>query len=209
MIKDIENIINNHVESVICALSKKYKFDSSEAINFIVKYSNKNENTTSEQINENFGIFSVVDEVISNNNRLTEDDKVSVDSEKKKRGRPRKTISEANEEDKPKKKRGRPKKENKVTIVTDTDDEEEQSSQKTTDEIIASSITQISPNHSNNELDEEKLSDIEIDVYNWTWKGDKYLKDVNNNVYCIKSHEILGKYSPERDIIILNKSSDM
>ena len=205
MIKDIESTINNHVESIIHTLSKKYNFDSSEAINFINKYSNINENTNSEQFNEKVGIFSVVDEIsqISTNSRHEADDNVSVEPEKKKRGRPRKMNNDTNDQDKPKKKRGRPKKENKVTIVTDTEDEKEEKHQKTTDEIISSSITSSESISSNDELDEENLSDLDIDVENWTWKGDKYLRDNKGNVYCVNTHEIMGTYDQERDIIII------
>ena len=104
-------------------------------------------------------------------------------------------------EDKPKKKRGRPKKENKVTIVDDTDDEKV-AEKPSTEDLIAASMSNVS--EENGELQEESVSDEEneINVVEWNWKGDKYLKDDNNNVYCANTHEIIGRYSPENDSIV-------
>ena len=191
--QEIENAIIRHTKNICSSLGAKYNFDVQEAITYIT---NNNIDIHNEKLNEKMAVFTTANDTILNSGNSTE----HREPEKKKRGRPKKNMDEV-KEDKPKKKRGRPKKENKVTIVDDTDDENVVDSPSTED-LIAASMSNVS--EENGELQEESVSDEEkeINVVEWNWKGDKYLKDDNNNVYCANTHEIIGRYSPENDSIV-------
>lgn len=191
--QEIENAIIRHTKNICSSLGAKYNFDVQESITYIT---NNNIDIHNEKLNEKASVFTAAHDIILNSGASSERD----EPQKKKRGRPKKNIDEV-KEDKPKKKRGRPKKENKVTIVDDTDDENVVDS-PSTEELIAASMSNVS--EENGELQEESVSDEEkeINVVEWNWKGDKYLKDDNNNVYCANTHEIIGRYSPENDSIV-------
>lgn len=191
--QEIENAIIRHTKNICSSLGAKYNFNVQEAIAYI---SNNNIDLHNEKLNEKLDVFTSAHDIILNTGGSSERD----EPQKKKRGRPKKIVDEV-KEDKPKKKRGRPKKENKVTIVDDTDDEKVNETPSTEDLIVAS-MSNVVEEHG--ELQEESVSDEEkeINVVEWEWKGDKYLKDDNNNVYCANTHEIIGKYSPENDSIV-------
>ena len=191
--QEIENAIIRHTNNICSSLASKYNFDVQEAITYIT---NNNIDIHNEKLNEKLGVFTTANDTILNSGTSTE----HREPEKKKRGRPKKNVDEV-KEDKPKKKRGRPKKENKVTIVDDTDDENIVE-KPSTEDLIAASMSNVIEEHG--ELQEESVSDEEkeINVVEWNWKGDKYLKDDNNNVYCANTHEIIGRYSPENDSIV-------
>lgn len=191
--QEIENAIIRHTNNICSSLASKYNFDVQEAITYIT---NNNIDIHNEKLHEKLGVFTTANDTILNSGISTE----HREPEKKKRGRPKKNVDEV-KEDKPKKKRGRPKKENKVTIVDDTDDENVVE-KPSTEDLIAASMSNVIEEHG--ELQEESVSDEEkeINVVEWNWKGDKYLKDDNNNVYCANTHEIIGRYSPENDSIV-------
>ena len=192
--QEIENAIIRHTKNICSSLGAKYNFDVQEAIAYI---SNNTLDLHNEKLNEKVGVFTNANDIILSSGASSERD----EPQKKKRGRPKKNVDEV-KEDKPKKKRGRPKKENKVTIVDDTDEEKEPPKPPTTEEMIVASMSNVI--NDDGELHEESVSDEEkeINVVEWTWKGDKYLKDDDDNVYCHKTHEIIGKYSQENDSII-------
>lgn len=194
--QQIENAIIRHTNNICSSLSAKYNFDVQEAIDFIT---NNNIDFHNDKLNEKVGLFTPANDIILNSGTSAE----HREPEKKKRGRPKKNVDEVKEH-KPKKKRGRPKKENKVTIVDDTDDENVVETPSTED-LIAASMSDVSNEEDPEaELTEEAVSyeEKEINVVEWNWKGDKYLKDDNNNVYCSNTHEIIGIYSRENDSII-------
>jgi hypothetical protein len=201
--QEIQNAIIRHTENICRSLASKYNFDVQDAITYIT---NNNIGVYNDKFNEKVGIFQNCHSDILNNRHSNEQS----EPEKKKRGRPKKVIDELTD-DKPKKKRGRPKKENKVTIVDDTDEETEVV-KPSTEDLIAASMVDVLNEHDGEpdgeekdaELKEEEVSyqEKEINVVEWNWKGDKYLKDDNNNVYCSNTHEIIGKYSPENDSIV-------
>lgn len=214
--QQIENAISRHTENICSSLASKYNFDVQDAVAYI---RNTNIGIYNDKLNEKVGVFQNTHSDILNNMRSNEHN----EPEKKKRGRPKKVVDEV-KEDKPKKKRGRPKKENKVTIVDDTDDENEVP-KPSTEDLIAASMIDVSnteaieyhgeqgeekdeerqdEEHQDEELKEENVSyeEKEINVVEWNWKGDKYLKDDNNNVYCYNTHEIIGRYSPGNDSIV-------
>jgi hypothetical protein len=196
--QEIQDAINRHTKNICCTLGNKYNFDVQEAFAYIT---NDSFNIHNEKYNEKVDVFTTSDdilhrEIIGNNND-------NDNTEKKKRGRPKKIVDEVKEE-KPKKKRGRPKKENKITIVTDTDDEEiTQSIKPSTEELIAASITPSNTPTASMELIEDEISDSEeINVDEWYYKGDKYLKDDKNNIYCSETHNKIGRYCVNDDTII-------
>lgn len=194
--QEIENAIIRHTNNICSSLATKYNFDVQEAITYIT---NNNIDIHNEKLNEKLGVFNNAGDIILNSGISTE----HREPEKKKRGRPKKNVDEV-KEDKPKKKRGRPKKENKVTIVDDTDDEDVVE-KPSTEDLIAASMSDVSNEEDPDaELKAEDVSyeEKEINVVEWNWKGDKYLKDDNNNVYCSNTHEIIGRYSPENDSIV-------
>jgi len=205
---DITRLINQQFKSIVCNLAVKYNFDEAEAITYLENYNNIPTTPANFQSNEERPISTP-------NNDIPKNDIISntPPSEKKKRGRPKKAVDETASEDKPKKKRGRPKKENNVTIVNDTDDDEPATNVKSTEDIIASSNTPAnSPRendddrdeHNDRELEEDPISDIEIDVQEWSWKGDKYLKDENDTIYCTNTHQKMGRYCANTNTIICN-----
>jgi hypothetical protein len=211
--QEIQNAIIRHTKNICGSLASKYNFDVQDAITHIT---NNNIGVYNDKFNEKVGIFQNSHSDILNNRPSNEQS----EPEKKKRGRPKKVIDEV-KDDKPKKKRGRPKKENKVTIVDDTDEEIEVV-KPSTEDLIAASMIDVSNEHDgepdgeekdgeekdgeekDGELKEENVSyeEKEINVVEWNWKGDTYLKDDNNNVYCSNTHEIIGRYSQENDSIV-------
>ena len=216
--QEIQHAINRHTENICSTLANKYHFDAQEAVAYITNYGINNHN---EKYNEKVGVFTNSDDILHLGIiRDSNDDETK--PEKKKRGRPKKIVDEV-KEDTPKKKRGRPKKENKITIVNDTDDESLPEDKPTTEDVIAASITPNNMQIENQqlleqeqqaqelqeqeelqyqELQEENISDQEIDVEEWNYKGDKYLKDDNNNIYCAETHKIIGRYCVDDDTII-------
>jgi hypothetical protein len=196
--QEIQDAINRHTNNICSTLANKYDFDVQEAVAFIT---NDSLNIHNEKYNEKVDVFTTSDDIlhrgiIGNSN---DDNK----QEKKKRGRPKKIVDEV-KEDTPNKKRGRPKKENKITIVTDTDDEAPPDNKPSTEELIAASITPSNtPTPNNMELVEDVISDAEeINVDEWYYKGDKYLKDEKNNIYCTETHTKIGRYCVKDDTII-------
>ena len=188
-INEISKKYQQHIENTIKILSNKYCFNSEEAIQYINNYNNPIDNAIDNAIDcRNDDVYIKVEP--QNLQQVSE--------EKKKRGRPKKPIEETQE--KPKKKRGRPKKENKVTIVQDSDDEIEinKQSEKSIEEKIATSVI----DDIVNELEEEEIIYEEEPVVElWNYKGDKYFKDNNENIYNLETREKVGIYNKTDDMI--------
>mgnify|MGYP001377502102 CR=1 FL=1 len=176
-INDITEKYNNSVEEIVKLLSNKYKFDYNEAFN-ILNLENKN-NSKNKCITES---------IILNDNVNERETQPPI--EKKKRGRPKKIVTE--DDNKPKKKRGRPKKENIVT-VSDTDDETiEPVKTPTITEIIQQNQEKHSQD-SDDELQEENIEE-EIDVEKTTIEGNEYLIDKSGILYSIDAHDKIGVF---------------
>lgn len=188
-INEFSKNYEQHLESIIKILGDKYMFDTQEAIHYI--------NTYDKPIDcRNDDVYIKV-EPLDFNVSIT-----NSHEEKKKRGRPKKPVDPSQE--KPKKKRGRPKKENKVTIVQDSDDEieikkepEESIEDKINKSIVITDVYDITEGL---ELEEEEYDDVE----EWDYKGDKYFKDKNQNIYNLETREKIGIYNSTQDMIKIN-----
>ena len=181
-INDITEKYNNSVVEIVKILSNKYNFNYNEAINILnIKNNSKNK--------------SIIESIISNDNVDEREKQTQPHIEKKKRGRPKKIVTE--DDNKPKKKRGRPKKENIVT-VSDTDDE-------TIESVKTPSLTEIiqqnqerhgedkDSDDGNDELQQEDIEE-EIDVKKTTIEGNEYLIDKNGILYSIEEHDKIGVF---------------
>lgn len=183
-INEFSKNYEQHLESIIKILGDKYSFNTQEAINYINDYHKpidcRNDDVYIKVEPQDFNVS------ITNSHE-----------EKKKRGRPKKPVDPS--EEKPKKKRGRPKKENKVTIVQDSDDEieikkepEESIEDKINKSIVITDVYDITDDL---ELEEEEY------VEEWEYKGDKYFKDENQNIYNLETREKIGIYNSTQDMI--------
>lgn len=181
-INEFSKNYEQHLESIIKILGDKYSFNTQEAIHYINDY-----HKPIDYRNDDVYI------------KLEPQNLQQVLEEKKKRGRPKKPVDPS--EEKIKKKRGRPKKENKVTIVQDSDDEieikkepEESIEDKINKSIVITDVYDLTDDL---ELEEEEYDNVE----EWDYKGDKYLKDNNQNIYNLESHEKIGIYDVIQDMI--------
>ena len=179
-INELSNLYSRQLESVIQSLSTKYNFDAREAMSFInCKSNNKIENNF--DFNEKVNLFNM--------NTISNDETI----QKKKRGRPKK-IKENDDIPTTPKKRGRPKKENKVTMVVDTDSENSENEGNDKSLSLQSLIKDNENIENTNNMD---IEEKEINVENWIHKDTKYLKDDQDIVYDIDSHEIIGYWNGE------------
>ena len=185
-INEFSKNYEQHMEYIIKILGDKYSFNTQEAINYVNNYNKpidcRNDDVYIKVEPPDFNVS------ITNSHE-----------EKKKRGRPKKPVDPS--EEKPKKKRGRPKKENKVTIVQDSDDEieikkepEESIEDKINKSIVITDVYDITDDL---ELEEEEYDDVE----EWDYKGDKYFKDKNQNIYNLETREKIGIYNSTQDMI--------
>lgn len=183
-INEFSKNYQQHLESIIKILGDKYMFNTQEAIHYINSYHKpidcRNDDVYIKLEPQDFNVS------ITNSHQ-----------EKKKRGRPKKPVDPS--EEKPKKKRGRPKKENKITIVQDSDDEieikkepEESIQDKINKSIVITDVYDITQDL---ELEEEEY------VEEWDYKGDKYFKDENQNIYNLETREKIGNYDAIQDLI--------
>jgi len=124
---------------------------------------------------------------------------------KTQRGRPKKstdvvdTASESSEP--PKKPRGRPPKEKKTV----TEDSSDILKNLITEDITKS--TQEKEENSTQEKEEEVVDDSdeeELAVTEFIYKGNKYLKAADNTVYDINTHEEIGQWNPDKNMIIID-----
>ena len=113
---------------------------------------------------------------------------IHMEEVKSKRGRPRKEVKELKESEVKKRGRGRPRKEKKEEVITG-------------ENLIEKMISERDKKKENERLVEEEEEEEETEVCEFIFKEKKYLKSDDNILYDIESHEIVGKWIEEKNII--------